>query len=60
MKNMEADTIIATWDKLHTRLKNNGIVTTHYISDNECSSTFKDTLKQQEITFELVPPHQQR
>jgi hypothetical protein len=60
IKNREADTIINTWTKIHKRLTNNGIATTHYILDNECSSAFKDTLRQHDITFELVPPHQHR
>lgn len=37
MPNREADNIIAAWEKCHSRLHKNGISTTHYILDNECS-----------------------
>jgi hypothetical protein len=40
MKNREADTIINAWNMIHTRLRDNGIVSTHYILDNECSQAF--------------------
>ena len=36
MPNREADTIILCWKKFHYLLINNGLVTTHYILDNEC------------------------
>ena len=58
MKNREADTIITAWTNVHSRLKNNGIVTKHYILDNECSTVFKNALQDENNTFELVPPHQ--
>ena len=45
MPNREADTIIPCWKKYHDRLINNGVVTTHYILDNKCSTVFKDALK---------------
>jgi hypothetical protein len=60
MKNRDAETIITTWNTIHKRLTKNGIATTHYILDNECSAAFKETLRQHDITFELVPPHQHR
>jgi len=60
MQNREADTIISCWKKCHDRLINNGVVTTHYILDNECSAAFKTALKNEQVTFELVPPNQHR
>ena len=60
MPNREADTIIAAWEKCHSRLHKNGISTTHYILDNECSAAFKNALLQANVTFELVPPNQHR
>ena len=60
MKRREADTIITIWTNIHSRLRKNGIVTKHYILDNECSAAFKNTLQQEGITYELVSPHQHR
>ena len=60
MKNREIDTIVKTWDSIHTRLVNNRIATSHCILDNECSLSFQNTLKEKVVTFELVPPNQHR
>ena len=35
-------------------------MTNKYILDNECSTLFKLTLLEENITYELVPPHQHR
>ena len=40
MKNREADTIINACNTIHTCLRDNWIVSTHYILDNECSQSF--------------------
>ena len=40
MKNREANTIVKTWERIHSILTNNGIATSHYILDNECSLSF--------------------
>ena len=45
MPNREADTIILCWEKCYDRLINNGVVTTYYILDNECSTAFEHALK---------------
>ena len=60
MKKRETDPIIKSWKKIHSRLYNNGIVTTHYILDNECSTAFENTLQEKNVTFELVLPNQHR
>ena len=60
MKKRETDTIIKAWNKLHSCLYNNGIVTTYYILDNECSTAFKNALQEKNVTFELVSPNQHR
>ena len=36
------------------------ISTTYYILDNECSTAFKNDLKEENVAFELVPPNQRR
>ena len=46
MKNRETDTIIKAWNKLNSRSYNNGIITTHYVLDNECSTAFKNALQE--------------
>ena len=33
-------------------------MTTNYVLDNECSTTFKHPLKNEQVTFELVSPNQ--
>ena len=60
MKKREADTIIDAWNKLCSRLYNNGIVTTNYILDNECSTAFKIDFHEANVTIKLVPPNQHR
>ena len=60
MLNKEADTIILCWKKFHNRLLNNRVVIIHYILDNECSKAFKNALKNEQVTFELVPPNKHR
>ena len=49
MPNREADTIVAGWKSIHSRLKLNSVATTQYILDNKCSATFKNTLSQKNI-----------
>ena len=60
IKNRETESIIAAWKKCHARLTKNGDVIKKYILDNECSAKFKDILTENEIEYELVPPHQHR
>ena len=58
--NRETATIIAAWKKTHDRLQRNGVATKHYVLDNECSAVFKEALHKENVSFELVPPHQHR
>ena len=58
MLNREVDTIISCWKIIHERLINNGVVTTHYILDNEWSTAFKSALTNEQVTSELMPPNQ--
>ena len=60
IKNRETDTIITAWKKCHGRLVNNGEDIKKYILDNECSLKFKTTLTENNVIYELVPPHQHR
>ena len=58
IKNREMDSIIASWNKLHKGLTKNGHNIIKYILDNKYSAQFKITLKETEMDFEVVPPHQ--
>ena len=60
MLSTEADTIISVWKICHQGLVKNGISTSHYILDNECSVSFKKSVKVEHVTFKLVPPNQHR
>ena len=60
LTNREADTSVFTWKKCHDRLTKNGKTVKHYILDNECSENFKDALKKDGVTYQLVPSYQHR
>ena len=40
------------------RLQEQCHATKKYIADNECSKDFRNTVKENDVIFELVPPHQ--
>ena len=49
--------------KLHTltnRLIGHRHIVKHYVLDNECSSDLKQAIRKQNMTFQLVPPHNHR
>ena len=60
LKNREADSIVKAWDTNNNRVKIHGEKPKHYVLDNEASKLLMDTMTNQNITFELVPPHQHR
>ena len=51
MPNREADTIVLCSKKCHEHLIKHGVVTTHYILDNECSTAFNHALKNEQVTL---------
>jgi hypothetical protein len=57
MKNCSSGDMIRAYQKLIDRLHAAGIVPKHHILDNECSDEFKKTIKCNEMTYQLVPPH---
>jgi hypothetical protein len=57
MKNCSSGEMIQVYQKLIDRLHAAGIVPKHHILDNECSDEFKKTIKCNEMTYQLVPPH---
>ncbi len=60
MKNCSSGETIRAYQKLINRLHAAGIVPKYRILDNECSNDFKETIKCNEVTYQLVPPHNHR
>ncbi len=60
MKNHSSGDMIRVYQKLIDRLHAAGIVPKHHILSNECSDEFKETIKCNKITYQLVPPHNHR
>ncbi len=57
MKNHSSGEMIRAYQKLINRLHAARIVPTHHILDNECSHNFKETIMWNEMTYQLIPPH---
>ena len=60
MKNRTSGEMIHAYQKLIDRLKSAGITPKHHILDNECSADFKQTIRDNNMTYQLVPPHNHR
>jgi hypothetical protein len=56
MKNQSSGEMIRAFQKLINHLHAAGIAPKHHILDNECSDEFKDTIKSNNMTYQLVPP----
>ena len=52
--------MICAYQALIDRLKSAGITPKHHILDNECSADFKKAIQHNNITYQLVPPHNHR
>jgi hypothetical protein len=57
MKNCSSGKMIRVYQKLIDHLHAAGIVPKHQILDNECSDEFKETIKCNKVTYQLVPLH---
>ncbi len=57
MKNCTVGEMIQAYQCLIDQLKSSGITPKHHILDNECSEEFKATIKKNNMTYQLVPPH---
>ena len=57
MKNRTAGEMIRAYLVLVTCLRNTGITPKMHILDNECSEEFKAQIRMNNMTFQLVPPH---
>jgi len=60
MKNRTAGEMIRAYIVLITRLRNAGVTPKMHILDNECSEEFKAQIRKNNMTFQLVPPHDHR
>ena len=56
MKNTSSE-MIRAYQALLSRLHAANITPKHHISDNECLDEFKATIKSNNTTYQLVPPH---
>ncbi len=52
--------MIWAFQKLVDHLHAAGIAPKNHIFDNECSDKFKDTIKSNNMAYQLVPPHNHR
>jgi hypothetical protein len=57
MKNRTSGEMIRAYQTLINRLRATGIAPKQHILDNECSNDFKETIKANNMTYQLVPPH---
>ena len=55
MRNRSSDEITRTYLILMQRLKAAGIRTKKHVLDNECSTEFKQSIKENELEYALVP-----
>ena len=60
MKNRTAGEMIRAYPVLVTRLRNAGVTPKMHILDNECSEEFKEQIRKNNMTFQLVTPHDHR
>ena len=52
--------MVRAYQVLIDRLKEKGICPTKHILDNKCSSEFKEAIKSNQMTYQLVPPNDHR
>jgi hypothetical protein len=60
MKNRTEGKMIRVYQVLINRLLQAGVTLKQHILDNECSEEFKATIRKNNMTFQLVPPHDHR
>jgi hypothetical protein len=57
MKNRTSGEMICTYQVLVDQLGSVGIAPKEHILDNECSNDYKEAIKTNNMTYQLVPPH---
>ena len=60
MKDRKATTITTTWKTIHKKFSIAGAAPNTYILDNEVSREFIEALEENELDYQLVPPHTHR
>jgi hypothetical protein len=60
MKNRTSGEMIRAYQVLIDRLRRAGVTPKQLILDNECSADFKAAIKKNNMTYQLVPPHDHR
>ncbi len=60
MKNRTSGEIIRAYQVLINQLRSAGIAPKQQILDNKCSNDFKEAIKTNNMTYQLVPPHDHR
>ena len=60
MKNKTEGEMILAWHRALKRMKAQGILTTHQVLDNEISTAYRLEIKQTRMTYQLVPPYDNR
>ena len=59
-KNRTSGVMIRAYQTLINRLRSTSIAPKQHILDNECSNDFKETIKANNMIYQLVPPHDHR
>ena len=57
LKSRRAKELVQAFKKLHTSLKDKGLRPSIHRLDNECPPPLKRYMKDEGITYQLVPPH---
>ena len=60
MKNRTSGEMIRAYQVLINQLRSPGIAPKQHILNNECSNDFKEDIKTNNMTYQLVPPHDHR
>ena len=57
MRNRTEGEMMRLYQKLIDRLKEKGIQSKLHLLDNECSEEFKEVINNNDMKYQLVPPH---
>ena len=57
LKSRSAGEITTTYNALYEYLAQRGFKTTMHKLDNECPTLLKDSMREKDVAFQLVPPH---
>ena len=60
MRTRSASDMVAAYQKLINRLNKSGIQPKMHILDNECSELLKTAITNNDMDYQLVPPHNHR